>query len=64
MRKTNFEANKWQRNVFTKKESPWVEAFAAVGLVVFILLLAFLSIIINMISSGSVKIPYLSKKNS
>ena len=22
MRKTNFEANKWQRNVFTKKESP------------------------------------------
>ena len=42
MRKTNFEANKWQRNVFTKKESPWVEAFAGVGLVVFILLLAFI----------------------
>jgi hypothetical protein len=42
MRKTNFEANKWQRNVFTKKESFWVEAFSAVGLVVFILLLAFI----------------------
>ena len=42
MRKTNFEANGWQRNVFTKKESPWIEALAAVGLVTFILLLAFI----------------------
>ena len=42
MRKTNFEANKWQRNVFTKKESSWLEALAAVGLVTFILLLAFI----------------------
>ena len=42
MRKTNFEANKWQRNVFTKKELPWMEALAAVGLVVFCLLLAFI----------------------
>ena len=42
MRKTNFEANKWQRNVFTKKESPLIEVLAAVGLVVFCLLLAFI----------------------
>ena len=42
MKKTNFEANKWQRNVFTKRESPLVEALAAVGLVVFCLLLAFI----------------------
>jgi hypothetical protein len=42
MRKTNFESNKWQRNLFVKKESPWMEALAAVGFVVFCLLLLFI----------------------
>ncbi len=42
MKKTNFESNKWQRNLFVKKESPWMEALAAVGLVVFFLLLLFI----------------------
>lgn len=42
MKKNNFQTNKWQRNLFIKKESPWMEALAAVGLVVFILLLTFI----------------------